>query len=68
MKGELLNKTVVQVAASDCHSACVAEDCSVYSWGDNGDGQLGVPSVYPSVIYGADLPVLMQTSNLDAIE
>ena len=27
---------VVQVAAGDGYSACVAEDGSAYTWGDNG--------------------------------
>ena len=62
--GELLNKTGVEVAASDYHSACVAEGGSVYSWGDNDAGQLGVPNVTD----GMDLPVLLQKLNLDAIE
>ena len=42
VRGELQNKAVVQVAAGDRHSICVAEDCLVYIWGSNEHGQLGV--------------------------
>ena len=62
VRGELLNKAVVQVAAGGQHSACVAEDGSVYSWGKNDEGQLGVAGVD-----GADLPVLVQELDMNAV-
>ena len=61
VRGELQNKAAVQVAAGNDHSACVAGDGSVYSWGNNDDGQLGVPSVTD----GVNLPVLLQASHLN---
>ena len=45
VRGELQGKQVVQVAAGDQHSACVAEDGSVYTWGCNNEGQLGQDGV-----------------------
>ena len=56
VRGELQNKAVVQVAAGDGHSICVASDGSVYLWGRNDQGQLGVGDG-PD---GVDLPVLLQ--------
>ena len=59
--GELQNKAAVQVAAGDQHSMCVASDGSVYIWGANDDGQLGVSSVTD----GADRPMLLQVLDLN---
>ena len=59
VRGVPQSKAVVQVAASDEHSICVADDGSVYTWGSNSYGQLGIPSVTD----GADLPVLLQVSD-----
>jgi alpha-tubulin suppressor-like RCC1 family protein len=59
---ELLNKAVVQVAAGDQHSACVAKDGSVYSLEDNDHGQLGVTGVGD-----ADLPVVVQELDMNAM-
>ena len=42
MQGELHYKQVEQVAAGDEHSACVTADGSVYAWGVNAEGRLGV--------------------------
>ena len=61
VRGELLNKAVVQVAAGTDHSMCVAEDSSVYSCGRNHKGQLGVVGVGD-----ASLPVLVQELDINA--
>ena len=61
VRGELENKAVVQVAASTDHSACLTEDGSVYMWGSNSQGRLGIPSITDV----ADLPVLLQVSDLN---
>ena len=45
VRGVPQNKAVVQVAASDEHSICVADDGSVYTWGSNSHGQLGIRKV-----------------------
>ena len=58
VRGELQNKTVVQVAAGDHHSMCATEDGSVYTWGNNEQGQLGQEGVD-----GGDLPVLVCKPN-----
>ena len=42
MRGQLLSRAAVQVATGESHSVCVTEDGSVHTWGDNGEGQLGV--------------------------
>ena len=39
VRSELENKAVVQVAAGGNHSVCVADDGSVYPWGDNDASQ-----------------------------
>ena len=62
VRGELQNKAAVQVAAGDEHSMCVADDGSVYSWGGNGYGQLGVAGSD-----GADLPVWAQALDMSAM-
>ena len=62
VRGELQNQAVVQVAAGNRHSTCVVEDGSVYTWGNNDKGQLGVANVG-----GADLPVLVQTLDINSI-
>ena len=62
VRDELQNKAVVQVAAGNDHSACVAGDGSVYSWGDNNYGQLGVAG-----LDGAALPVAVQTLDMNAM-
>ena len=59
VRGELQKKAAVQVAAGNEHSMCVAEDGSVYLWGRNYQGQLGVADVD-----GADLPVLVQALDI----
>jgi E3 ubiquitin-protein ligase HERC2 len=56
VRGELQGKQVVQVATGDYHSTCVTEDGSVYTWGDNEEGQLGQEDVDD-----ANLPVLVRT-------
>ena len=61
VRGELLNKALVQVAAGDEHSFCVVEDGLVYSWGNNDRHQLGVTGVYD-----ADVPVRVQVLDLNA--
>jgi len=61
VRGELLNKAAVQVAAGTDHSVCVAEDGSVYSWGSNELGQLGVAGVDD-----AFLPMLVQELDTNA--
>ena len=62
VRGELLNKAVVQVAAGNDHSACVAKDGSVYTWGKNDLGQLGVADVSHS-----DSPALVQALDMKAM-
>ena len=62
VRSELQGKQVVQVAAGDKHSACVTEDSSVYMWGDNEQGQLGVADA-PNVA----LPLLVQQSPMNGI-
>ena len=62
MRGELQNKAVVQVAAGDEQSLCVTEDSSVYSWGDNDEGQLGVAD-----IPNAGLPALLHALDMNAM-
>jgi alpha-tubulin suppressor-like RCC1 family protein len=42
--GAIANKHVVSVAAAENHSLCVTECGSVYSWGSNRFGQLGMKS------------------------
>ena len=63
VRGELLIKAAVQVAAGNDHSACVAEDGWVYTWGDNGEHQLGIAGVTDS----ADRPVLLQELDLNEL-
>ena len=41
--GPLDGVAVTAVAAGDAHSLAVAEDGTVYAWGDNQAGQLGLP-------------------------
>ena len=62
VRGKLQNKAVVQVAAGDELSMCVAEDGSVYSWGSNDYRQLGVAGVDDAV-----LPVAVQTLDINAM-
>merc|ERR1712086_150892 len=40
--GQLQGKTAVYVAAGDDHTLCITADGSLFSWGGNGFGQLGV--------------------------
>ena len=54
---------MVQVAAGNHHSMCVAKDSSVYTWGDNAQGQLGVGDGND----GANLPALMQAFDMNAM-
>ena len=61
VRGELQGKQVVQVAAGDQYSACVTEDGSVYTWGNNDEGQLGQEGVDD-----ANLPVLMLVLDANA--
>ena len=61
VRGELINKAVVQVAPGTQHSACVTEDGSVYTWGDNEQGQLGQQDVDD-----ANLPVLVRALDANA--
>jgi alpha-tubulin suppressor-like RCC1 family protein len=69
VRGEVLNKAVVQVAVGNDHSMCVAEDGSVYSWGRNGEGQLGVVTArLTGVDFGAPLPMLVQELDINATE
>ena len=61
VRGGLQGKQVVQVAAGGYHSACVAEDGSVYTWGDNDSGQLGKEDMDY-----ANLPVLVRALDASA--
>ena len=61
VRDELLNDAVVQVAAGNNHSICVTRDSSVYTWGDNAQGQLGVGDGND----GANLPALLQVLDLN---
>ena len=61
VRGVLENKAVVQVALGDNHSACVAEDGSVYTWGRNNQGQLGVAGMSDTF-----LPMLVQELDINA--
>ena len=63
VRGELQNKTVVQVAVGDEHSTCVTGDGSVYTWGSNEENQLGVVDAIDTY-----LPVLVQALDINAIE
>ena len=60
LRGELLSKAVVQVAAGYGHSMCVASDGSVYLWGDtpSADAMLGL----------AELPVLVQALDINSTQ
>ena len=40
--GQLVGKTALQVAAGRFHTCCVTADGSMFAWGFNGEGQLGV--------------------------
>ena len=40
--GQLQGKTAVYVAAGDTHTLCITADGSLFSWGGNHSGQLGV--------------------------
>merc|ERR1711935_1299574 len=40
--GQLQGKTAMYVAAGDNHTLCVTADGSLFSWGGNVNGQLGV--------------------------
>ena len=62
VRGGLQNKPVVQVAAGNDHSACVAGDGWVCSWGDNGGGQLGAAGIPHS-----DLPALVRAFDMNAM-
>ena len=62
VRGEVLNKAVVQVAAGDQHSACVTKDGSVYTWGGNDAGQLGVSDDHNAV-----LPMLVRALEINTI-
>ena len=62
VRGELQNRTVMQIAAGLAHSACMAKDGSVFTWGDNEHGQLGV-----SVVSLASLPMLVQALDINVV-
>ena len=40
--GQLQGKTAVYIAAGDDHTLCITVDGSLFSWGDNNRGRLGV--------------------------
>ena len=40
--GDLADKKVVQIACGQSHSLCLTSEGQVYSWGANGQGQLGL--------------------------
>ena len=63
--GELQNKSVVQVAAGERHSACVSGDGLLFTWGNHAMGQLGVGDA-PIPSHLADLPVLVQALDINA--
>ena len=66
VRGELQNKAVIQVAAGDHHSICVAEDGSVYSWGNI--YSLGDPDVQGQLGGGTDgmgIPARLQVLDLN---
>merc|ERR1712086_937568 len=42
MGGQLQGKTAVYVAAGYNHTLCITADGSIFSWGSNDNGQLGV--------------------------
>ena len=60
-RGELQGKQVVQVAAGDHHSSCVAKDRLVYMWGNNDSGQLG-----QEVVDDIHLPMLVRALDANA--
>ena len=38
----LVNENIIQIAAGKTHSLCLSEDGTIYSWGCNDKGQLGI--------------------------
>jgi alpha-tubulin suppressor-like RCC1 family protein len=46
--GALEKRQVVAVSAAENHSLCVTSDGSVFAWGQNGFGQLGIPKTASS--------------------
>ena len=59
--GDLRNKVVMQVAAGGQHSACVTNNGSVHTWGNNNAGQLGVADVH-----NAAPPMLVRALDINA--
>ena len=58
VKGALLGKTVIAVAAGDSHSLALCSDGTVAAWGRNGEGQLGDgTTIYRSI------PVAVSTNS-----
>merc|ERR1739848_975246 len=54
--GELAGRCVVQVSASQAHTACITNDGKVYSWGSGKFGKLGLGDedmrTLPTVVSG----------------
>ncbi|XP_076633725.1 RCC1 and BTB domain-containing protein 1-like isoform X1 [Colletes latitarsis] len=52
----LANDRIVRIACGDSSSVAITENGEIYSWGDNGVGQLGVGNyedrVYPCIVQG----------------
>ncbi|MFH1282651.1 MAG: T9SS type A sorting domain-containing protein [bacterium] len=46
----LQNKKIIAVSAGKIHSLALADDGSVWAWGDNGDGKLGDGTVNDSAV------------------
>ena len=60
--GELQNRTVMQIASGLAHPACTTKDGSVFTWGDNEHGQLGV-----SVVGLASLQMVVQALDINVV-
>ena len=57
---DLEGKKAIQISAGDTHTACVTADGSLYAWGDNECGQLGVGDDDDRAV-----PTLVPTTMLD---
>ena len=55
LRGELANKSVLQIAAGDLHTLGVTADGLVFAWGYNSSGQLGAGDTEDRLVPGARL-------------